>query len=253
VITDVQSRKMAVLSDLHLGNPFCKTKRRVIDFLYWASDQGYDLCINGDGFEVAQVSFSKLARDVPDVLHALKVIANRGRRIYYIIGNHDMTFEHFLDDWGSLKMAPFLNVTSGESRIRVEHGHLYDPFFIKYPRLYEWTTIFAGFFLAISPRLYKLWIRFEEWKSARRAKRGEAITGESPRFAQAALELSRRGFDHVVFGHTHHVGHVDLGQGRGYWNPGSWMIGTDFITIEDGQVSLKRWDRRVEAKPFAAG
>lgn len=243
MITDIATEKMVVISDLHLGNPFCKTKRRVIDFLYWAADQGYDLCINGDGFEVAQVSFKKLAQDVPDVLHALKVISNRGRKTYYVVGNHDMTFEHFLDDWGGLKMAPFLNITSGENRIRVEHGHLYDPFFVKYPRLYEWTTIFAGFFLSIAPSLYRVWIRFEKWKSYRRAKRGEAITGESPLFARAAQELSRRGFDHIVFGHTHHVGRVELEGGHTYWNPGSWMIGTDYIAIENGGVFLKRWQK----------
>lgn len=241
MITEIQSKKLAVISDLHLGNPCCKTKRNVIRFLHWAAEQGYDICINGDGFEIAQVSFRKLAEDVPDVLHTLKLIAKKGCNTYYVVGNHDIAFENFLDDWGSFKMAPFLNVSSGDTRIRIEHGHLYDPFFVRYPRLYEFSTVVAGFFLSVSPRFYKLWIKFEEFRSARRARRGEVITGESPSFAAAARELSLRGFDHIIFGHTHHVGEVDLGQGKKYFNPGSWMMGCTFVEIHDGAASLKQW------------
>ena len=244
MITDISSEKLIVISDLHLGNPFCRTKRRVIQFLHWAADQGFDICINGDGFEIAQVSFHKLAQDVPDVLHALKMIGRKGRNIYYVVGNHDITFENFLDDWGNIKMAPFLNVTSGTSRVRVEHGHLYDPFFVRYPRLYEIATWVGGFFLQIAPNLYKLWIAFEKFRSLRRAKRGEVITGESPHFAAAAHQLAQRGFDHVVFGHTHHVGEVDLGGGKRYFNPGTWMIGRTYIEILNGKVSMREWNTR---------
>ena len=242
MITEIHSEKLAIISDLHLGNPFCKTKRRVIAFLHWAADHGYDICINGDGFEIAQVSFRKLAQDVPDVLHALKMIGKKGRNIYYVVGNHDITFENFLDDWGNIKMAPFLNVVSGQNRIRVEHGHLYDPFFVRYPRTYEFATWVGGLFLQVSPGLYSLWIRFEKLRSARRAKRGEVITGESPSFALAAQELAQRGFDHIVFGHTHHVGEVDLGSGKRYFNPGSWMMGRAYVAIENGDIALRQWE-----------
>lgn len=244
MITEISSDRLVVISDLHLGNPFCKTKRQVIGFLHWAAERGYDICINGDGFEIAQVSFHKLAQDVPEVLHALKSIARKGRNIYYVVGNHDIAFEHFLDDWGNVKMAPFLNVSSAGQRIRIEHGHLYDPFFVRYPRLYEFATWFGGVFLQVSPALYRLWIAFEKFRSYRRAKKGAAITGESPSFATAAHELARRGFDHVVFGHTHHVGQVELGGGKTYLNPGSWMIGCSYVEIRSGRAELRRWDGR---------
>lgn len=69
-------------------------------------------------------------------------------------------------------------------------------------------------FYRLLPLFIKFGIAFEKFKSQRRAKRGEVITGESPSFAQAAHELAQRGFDHIVFGHTHHVGEVDLGAGN---------------------------------------
>jgi len=240
VITAIKSEKLVVISDLHLGNPFSQAKKMVLPFLRKKAAEGYDICINGDGLEIAQASFAKIAFEVPEFFRVLGDIRRKGREIYYITGNHDIALEHFLEDWGMMKVSPFLNVQSGDSRIRIEHGHVYDPFFVKNPVLYERLTHFAGYLLMIQPKIYHLWIRFERWKSKLRAKK-TGIVGEHPSFREAASELSRRGFDVVVFGHTHHPGSVELENGSQYLNPGSWMLSTHYISIDQGQVALKEW------------
>jgi UDP-2,3-diacylglucosamine pyrophosphatase LpxH len=245
MITELKSHRFVVISDLHLGNPFSKAKSNTVEFLSWASRQGFDIIINGDGFEIAQVSFSKIARDVPQVFHALKSATAGGRDVYYVIGNHDIVLENFLNDWGGLKMAPFLNVWSGERRIRIEHGHLYDKFFIGHPELYETMTSVAGIFLHLHPGLYRAWIGFEKLKSKYLWEKVEGgIAGEHANFMRAAHELARRGFDDVIFGHTHHAGQVDLGGGKTYTNSGSWLIGTPYVEVTRGIVKLKRFDAR---------
>lgn len=153
MITEIRDRKLVVISDMHLGNPFSRAKTATVEFFHWAGKNGYDVVINGDGFEIAQVSFSKIARDVPEVFHAIKNFTSMHRNLYYVIGNHDIVLENFLNDWGGFKMAPFLNVWSGGRRIRIEHGHLYDPFFVKNPELYEFCTWLAGFALKLHPSL----------------------------------------------------------------------------------------------------
>ncbi len=238
MITRIASERMVIVSDMHLGNPFCTAKGQTIRFLEWASREGWDICINGDGFEVAQVSFSRLARDIPEVLHALKEATGRGSRVFYVVGNHDIVFEHFLNDWGGFTVAPFLNVESGGKRVRVEHGHLYDPFFVSSPRLYEFLTWLGGFFLMATPRVYKAWILFERLRS--RLRRGKGIVGEHPGFLMAAEELVARGIDSVVFGHTHHVGAVKL-HGGVYLNPGSWMLEPTYVKLEAGNLELARF------------
>ncbi len=240
MITSTQAEKLVVISDLHLGNPFSDNTHKVIRFLHWAANSGYDICINGDGLEIAQASFAKISSEIPPLLRALKEINKTGRTIYYIVGNHDIALEHFLEDWGTLKVSPFLNLKSGTRRIRIEHGHLYDPFFVKYPELYELLTRFAGFLLMVSPKLYKMWIRFEKFKAHLRAKK-TGIIGEPPQFAEAATELSRRGFDAVVFGHTHHHGEFHIGDNKRYLNPGSWMLSSHYVEINNGDVQLKQW------------
>ena len=97
------------------------------------------------------------------------------------------------------------------------------------------------------PNLYKLWIAWERFKSKYFWKPGkmqtDGIVGEKPAFREAAVELSQRGFDIVVFGHTHHAGKADLPEGRTYYNTGSWLMGTPFLEINEGRVELRRWAR----------
>lgn len=240
MITNITTKKMVVVSDLHLGNPFSNVKAKTIEFIDWAATNGYDICINGDGFEVTQVSLKRVALDVPEVLQALKAAIKKGVNVYYVVGNHDIFFEHFLSDWGGFKLAPFLNVTNGSARFRVEHGHLYDPFFVRYPRLYEFSTWLGGFALKIHPALYRSWIWFEKSRSRFRVWRKKGIVGEPESFRRAALEIEARGFDAIVFGHTHHTGELALEGGGKYLNPGSWMLCSSYVKIEGGEVSLCR-------------
>lgn len=244
MITNIESDKLLVISDLHLGNPFSQAKVNTLHFLNWARLNGYDVCINGDGFEIAQVSFAKLARDVPEVLHALKAHIKSGKNIFYVVGNHDIVFENFLNDWGGFKVAPFLNLRSHGQRIRIEHGHLYDPLFVKNPDLYEFLTWAAGLLLKVHPSFYKLWIKFEILRSRFWTSAQKGIEGEHENFMNAAEELLARGFDHVIFGHTHHIGQVDMGDGKMYFNPGSWLRDTTYVHIENGRCDLRSWQKK---------
>ncbi len=240
MITEIESNRLVIISDLHLGNPFSKTGQSAMQFLKEKAADGFDICINGDGLEIAQASFYKLSHELPDSIKALRDIKKMGRNVYYVVGNHDIALEHFLEDWGVVKVCPFLNVKTLTQRIRIEHGHLYDPFFIKSPDLYEFATKLAGIFLAVCPPIYLLWIKFESIKSKFKSN-PYGIEGESSSITQGALELSRRGFDIVIFGHTHHRGQVTLPNQKQYFNSGSWMISQHFLEMKDGVVTSQFW------------
>jgi len=244
MITRADSPRMVVISDLHLGNPFSSVRRRTVSFIHWAAANGYDICVNGDGFDVAQVSLGRFTHDVPEVLQALRGAIDKGSAVYYVVGNHDIVFEHFLIDWGGFKLAPFLNVRCGNLRVRVEHGHLYDPFFVLSPRLYDFCTWLGGLALALHPSLYRSWIRFERLRSRFTRKRGmSGIEGEPLSFFESAGRIEARGFDAVVFGHTHHTGWAELPLGGRYINPGSWMLSPHFVKIEDDKTELVNFAR----------
>ncbi len=238
---DARVDRLRVISDLHIGNPFSQARRKLRGFIESCRVEGWDLCINGDGFEILQTSFSRLASDSADILGQLHRLGESGRRVFYVIGNHDLALEHLIENAFVAQMAPFLNITSGDARIRVEHGHLYDPFFVKHPDLYVLMTRMAGPLLHLYPDIYYVWSRYQAFKDRWTRKRARRDL-EASVYYEAAERIAVRGFDAVVFGHTHNPEVVDLGDGRTYYNSGNWMQACSYVEIDQGAISLERWE-----------
>lgn len=240
MIIDTQQERMLIISDLHIGNPFSTASKKLGALIDYAKRERFNLCINGDGFEILQSSFAGLAQDAVAVLQRLRGLLDSGLEVYYVVGNHDILLENFLTGWSDIHIVPFLNVRCEELRVRVEHGHLYDPAFVRNPRLYEWLTKAAGPLLHLYPDVYRLWSWFEAFKRKLRIWRRGSLLEKSV-YYEAADMLLRRGFDVVVFGHTHHPVDIQLEDGR-YVNSGNWLRGGSFVEVCDGQLQLKNWE-----------
>ena len=237
----IDADRLLVISDLHLGNPASTAEQRLLGFLDHAAEEGASVCVNGDGFDMLQTSFARLVGASLPVLAALRRVAMAGGSVHYVVGNHDIVLEHFLDNVLTIELSPFLNVRSGDAVIRIEHGHLYDPFFARYPRAYELATKAAGLGLLFNADVYRAWTRASIWTDQRRRRRaGEDVLGYS--YCHAAAEmLLQRGFDAVVFGHTHNAELVELPSGA-YANSGNWLRGSTYVEIDRGEVALRTWD-----------
>lgn len=241
MIIDVEQERLLIISDLHVGNPYSSASRNLGQFFEFAESGRFNLCINGDGFEILQARFANLAADSVGVLRGIRRLIDGGLTVFYVVGNHDIALENFLTAWSGIQITPFLNVTSGDARIRVEHGHLYDPSFVKSPRFYEWITRAAGPVLHLYPDVYRLWTDYEIAKQ--RVKRAlSGGKGERSVYHEAAQMLLTRGFDVVVFGHTHHSEDVTFAPGRRYVNSGNWVRGGSFVEIDRGHVALRSWN-----------
>ena len=243
---------LVVISDLHLGNPASTARTRLVAFLDHIRDTGASVCINGDGFDILQTSFSRLAADAIPVINRLKALQADGRKIYYVVGNHDIVLEHFLEEWSLCRLSPFLNLRSGNRRIRIEHGHLYDPFFARSPTLYGIATRLARYALFAVPDTYELWAtaqrRLQEARRWRVSRAGTAdddghrhISVVGSPYHEAASMILRRGFDAVVFGHTHLAEMVTLPEGL-YVNSGNWLSDTTYVEITNGELVVRTWD-----------
>ena len=250
MIADVREDRLLVTSDVHVGNLFSDSRRGFVRLLEYARDRGFNVCINGDGIDTQYTSIRKLSTE------AARLLADLGRltqqiTVYYTIGNHDLVLEQFLGDWGRFKLVPFLNVRSGDRRIRIEHGHLYDAVLMRHQDVrYDITWAFTQFF-RLFPPAYHWHARMEKTKyrlrrrlrgSADEAERSPATRDVDPAYLEAARELGRRGFDTVIFGHTHYAGEVVMDdRGGRYLNTGSWFDTPHYVTIVDGVVRLEPW------------
>lgn len=249
--TAVRENRLLVVSDIHMGNRLHRTRRAFTEFVQFALDHRYSICINGDGIDIAQLSLSLLVSDLTPSLGLFLKFWENDLRIYYTVGNHDIALEHFLTDVGRMKVVPFLSVSSGDQRIRVEHGHMYDNMFLRFPRMYYAFTLIGRLSIGISPRFYLALhavndaiVGFLEWalsgfgllekKDAPPTENW--ITGERACFREGAEASGSRGFDAVIFGHTHFEGTATLSNGIKYYNTGGWFGDPYCVAIDEGRM-----------------
>ncbi|MEX2282308.1 MAG: metallophosphoesterase, partial [Gemmatimonadota bacterium] len=249
MITSTHEERMLVVSDIHMGNPLHRPGRKFMDFVRFALDNGYSICVNGDGIDIAQLSLVRLQADLSPSMSLFIRFSDSNLNFYHTVGNHDIALEHFLSQVGSMTVAPFLNVYSGNKRIRVEHGHMYDEMFIKFPRMYFLFTMIGRLAIGISPGTYDVmhnintwFIGFTEWVFAgfktaaqRRVNLVGGIQGERDCFHDGAEDVGVRGFDAVVFGHTHLPGTYELPGGVRYYNTGGWFSKPWCVAINRGE------------------
>jgi UDP-2,3-diacylglucosamine pyrophosphatase LpxH len=236
-------------------------------FLRFAVENDYSICLNGDAFDIMQLSLHTLTADLTPSLSLFEELGRRKRLVYYTVGNHDIQLEHFLHDVGNVRVAPFINLCSGDKRIRIEHGHTYDEMFLKYPRFYWLFTMLGRFAIAISPAFYH-WLHelnhkivsvaeyvgsgFKARSARREAVSGEVIEGERECFRRGAENVGIRGFDAVIFGHTHLEGALTLSSGVRYFNTGSWFANPHCVAIDRGRLWFGPISELIErGDPFA--
>ncbi|HTV26059.1 MAG TPA: hypothetical protein VMG12_45490, partial [Polyangiaceae bacterium] len=87
MIIDTVQERLLVISDLHVGNPYSAATRSLGEFFEFAESGRYNVCINGDGFEILQARFASLATESAGVLRAIRRLIERGLQVQYVVGN----------------------------------------------------------------------------------------------------------------------------------------------------------------------
>jgi UDP-2,3-diacylglucosamine pyrophosphatase LpxH len=102
-------------------------------------------------------------------------------------------------------------------------------------------TKLAGIALLLHADVYRTWTALTIRLDARRRRlAGDDVLAYS--YCHAAAEMIlHRGFDAVIFGHTHNAEHATLPSGV-YVNSGNWLRGRTFVDIDRGDVTLRTWD-----------
>jgi len=236
-----EEERLFVISDIHIGNPAFQNKEGILNFLDFVFTEDVSLVINGDGLDFLQPSINNFISILPDVFKKIFRISQRNT-IYYVIGNHDIYFEHFLFDIDTFKVVPFLNIRSGEKNIRIEHAHVYDDLYIRSPKAYHLIGMWWGYVLKIFPFLQPTYELLEKIAGTVRVikKTAESPSDEKPVFRNAAALILERGFDVVIFGHTHRWGKFEINANKFYYNAGAWFDAPHYIEINSGKIELKK-------------
>lgn len=261
------------VSDLHMGDGGPRDnfahmsggwrEQEFLSFLDYVEDQGGELTIIGDLFELWQGNISKV---LTCRLSLMDRLADMGA--IYLLGNHDIDLRHF--NWSNrLRLSHPLfadlklshEIVIGGKFIRLIHGHEQDPYCCdEKPGIGRISAIYTG-------------IKEDRNGGPLRGKYGtstvEARTlGRISRFSgimrrltgkPSATQVMRRniveaykrsGCDALVFGHTHEPGQF-WNHGRytlPIYNCGSWAEKTcSFAKITpDGYIEVMDW---IDGKP----
>jgi UDP-2,3-diacylglucosamine pyrophosphatase LpxH len=182
--------KSLILSDLHLGSPVCRGDK-IIEVL--RGRDWKEVVVNGDLLDSGQ--FHRYNKNHWKILSELRKLS-KSVPVHLVAGNHDRGAEMLANILGIdyLNQLELEFKESGE-KILITHGDSFDYFILKNPILSD----LAGHFYYFLQRI-PLFKRFcpvikktsKSWHSAAQGV-----------MDRAAVEGARRGFSHILLGHTH--------------------------------------------------
>ena len=217
-----------ILSDLHLGSDNCQAKNivRLLERVVGGGIQVSRLILNGDVFD--SIDFRRLNKNHWKVLSLIRKLSDE-IEIIWLCGNHDGSAEIVSHLLGVTVMDEYW-LDSGDQRILILHGHVFDEFLDNHPVLTWLADCVYGFLQWIDRTHY----------FAKLAKRGsKTFLRSAKKIEDGAVDLARRkGCTAVCCGHTH-VAVARTEQSVAYFNSGCWTeLPCSYLTVREGKVRL---------------
>jgi UDP-2,3-diacylglucosamine hydrolase len=238
--------KAYFISDVHLGLASRETEKakenRLLGFLHGAVPDTEFLVIAGDLFDFWFDYKTVIPRGFHRTLAALQEFTDAGRKVHYLVGNHDCWMGDFFEtEIGAVLHREPFELTIQGKRVRVHHGDgladndlgyrlikplLRNPFAV---RMYRWLHPDIG-------------VRIAHGTS--RSSRAYTTTkhyGEEQGMIRYAEKVIGEGVDVVVMGHHHKPAVHQIGRGV-YVNLGDWISYNTYGEMSEGSIALKTWN-----------
>ena len=218
-----------IISDTHLGSAHSK-EAKLSEFL--ESVEYDELILAGD-----IVEFLRRPTFTDETLDVFKKVLESGKKIIYIVGNHDDAFSSFVGkDLAGVSFVKSYDFNYAGRQYRIQHGDQYDSGVVKW----RYTIELISFFQNMIERVFK--IDLTTWWANRQLKK---------RQLKRIWDLVKWNEDADVFimGHTHNpevLIWVDKNERiKTYVNTGDWISNCTYVIIKDGQVRLRKYDKLV--------
>jgi len=192
------------------------------------------LYILGDLFEFWFEYAIVFPKDYFKTLAVLYNLIEHGKKIHYILGNHEVMIGNFLRNFGFIVHGDETVLNIDGKRIFLAHGNKIDRRF--------WTTLWEklltsklnhALYSIIHPDIGVFLAQGIAYLSRKQRR--------SPRLAQSLEHYARRKLrevDVVILGHSHIPVFKKFQNGKYYINTGDWVDNFSYATIKKGKVSL---------------
>ena len=235
------------VSDIHLGSGNEAEQRRVerafLDFLTEIEGDAESLFLVGDIFDFWFEYKEVVPKGFVRVLGRLAELSDKGVKIVFFTGNHDMWVGDYLSKECGIEVSTEPKVVEIEGkRLFVAHG---DNMNIKWQLILRlMNTIFRSKWLRkmaswlIHPDHF---IRFGKWWSGKSRKSHggtQDIKVLQPLIDFATEQGERENIDYFIFGHMHYP--ADISAPQRILFMGDWHTKANYVALgNDGNIELK--------------
>jgi UDP-2,3-diacylglucosamine pyrophosphatase LpxH len=221
-----------IISDLHLGSDNCQARHltRFLEILHQGELGAAKLILNGDVFD--SMDFRRLKKHHWKVLSLIRKLSDT-HDIIWLNGNHDGSSEVISHLLGVTVQDEYV-LTSGERKVLVLHGHVFDEFIDSHPFL-TW----------VADCIYNLlqWVDRTHSIAKLAKKNSKTFLRCTEKIRDKSVEYARKqGCQAVCCGHTHHVV-ADTTGPADYHNSGCWTeLPCHYLTVSAGVIEAHAFD-----------
>jgi len=238
-----------IASDFHLGTPNAKaSNERETLIIRWLNEIGQDathLILLGDIFDFWFEYRDVVPKGYFKFLSALHQLVEKGVKIYYFTGNHDMWVkDYFAKELGITIFRKQMPFSINGKRCLVGHGDGLGPKDYGY-KFIKWLfaqKLNIKLYGALHPRIAFGLARFLSRKSrAMTSAEEEKYMGDDKEtIVQYALSvLQNEKIDYFIYGHRHLPIEKALTDHAFYFNSGDWLMHNSYLKFEKEKLELK--------------
>ena len=241
-----QNRRTYFVSDVHLGlqvSDPAGRERRFVDFLCSLPEDADAVYLLGDIWDFWYEYRDVVPKGYVRVFAALQSLMDRGVKVYFFEGNHDIWTYSYFEELGMVKLTqPALLEIDGK-RFCVGHGDGLGPVPMGYRFL-------RGMFRSkVTQFLFSLlhpWIAFRfgnGWSKGNRLSHDQeyVFRGADEPLVKFAEQFSAENkVDFFIFGHYHADVHMTLSSGAEFYVLKDWMHSSPYICFSDGAISVNQ-------------
>jgi len=248
--------KIYFISDFHLGAPDAAKslirEKKIVRWLDRVSKDASEVYLLGDVFDFWFEYRHAVPRGYVRLLGKLAELSDKGIKIHYFTGNHDMwVFDYLPKEIGAVLYREPIQREIGGKSFYIGHGDGLGPGdhgykFIKKVfanKLCQWL------FARLHPNFgIPLALYFSRKSRIATGTTDEKFLGEENEWLiiHSKEILSKKHYDYFVFGHRHLPLDVNLGTGSRYINLGEWITHFTYAVFDGTDFRLEKFDEPSE-------
>jgi UDP-2,3-diacylglucosamine hydrolase len=227
------NKKIYFTSDWHLGYPGyqsgLKREKIILEWLRSIEKDAYAVFLVGDIFDFWFEYKYAVPQNFVRVLGQLAEMADKGIKLYYFYGNHDMWFRNYLAREIGVQFIPdYAEAKIDDKVFFVAHGDGLGPGDNKFKLIKKVfrNPVAQWFFRWLHPDLgIPLASYFSRKSRAHQPAEADQFLGADKEhlILFSKEKLKEKHYDYFVFGHRHHFIEYDLTEKSKYINLGDWI------------------------------